>query len=254
MNLNELKSVVDKMLELFNVREQARVALKQGFFGDIETFEQFCSVKKKGHDEFSNSLERFSWGRCLEKMSGAMWANIFSYAPTNPTADDIVREIYRSIKDDKVESKIIDMILRYDEIFVDELIDRLKFVANIQFPTEQLEWVRYATMHHIPETIDYYTEILQEMKFLWAQVINFAIGDYNIMDQDRKWMSKDDLVQALTNRMEQKKSELEACCRRAEEYSSALAWVEEFEEQEKNPGITMDELERQCDRSVRPIF
>ena len=249
MNLTELRKVVNQMLELFSVREQARVALKQGFFGDIETFDSFCDAKKK-HSEFSNTLERFSWGHCLETMSGTMWAKVFAYAgPTNPTADDIIREIYQLIDDKDEEMKIIDMILHYDAIYVDDIIDRLKFIATISFPTEQMTWVRYAAMRRVPETIDYYSEILQELKFLWTQVINFAIKA-----PDRKWMTRDDLVTALTDRMEQTKSKLEACCRRAEEYSSALAWVEEFEEQEKNPGITMDELERRCDRTDRPIF
>lgn len=242
MNLTELRKAANKMIELYNEGERAKEALKAGFFGNSETFEQFCSVKKS-QSGFSDMLQRFSWERCLEGMSGKMWTNVFASAPSNPIADDIVIEIYRLIEYE--ECKIIDMILNYDEKLVDEIIDGLKFITEMKFPTEQLAWVRYAAMHRIPETIDYYTEILRELNFLWVQVIKFAIND-----NDSKWKTKDEISSALTDRLSNMKSKLAACCRRAEEYTSALAWVDEYKEwrdQNPIPKMSMDALERMCE-------
>ena len=223
MNLKELKMAVEKMTKLKMWQEKAKQSMINGFFHNSNLFAEFCGTGKEANKRFVDRLESIEWKHSLEKWGGRTWANIFACVSDNPTTDSVVGAIYQYLEESSSSrSEVVDMILKYEDAPIDQMIDRAKFICGFSWPTEHLTWVQYAANPVVPENIDHYGYIAQKLRYMWTNVIGFIT-----LETDAKFDSAT-IEKEITRGMTEMEDKIHSSCERAAEYLVALDWVSEY--------------------------
>lgn len=243
MNLEEIRTTIATMQRLQKMQREVRASLIKFLCGTEANYKKF---KDTIGDVFG--LDKLDWKHSLENLHGKEWANVFAFLSSEPTEDQILENLFTLTKrEPQIYGK---MLSEFNADKIEEKIEAAEYVAKYQFPIGHHGWVfhrintKNAAIVVDPQLFE---KVERTLRNIWSNVL-----DYAIMSPHRNWMSEYEFNQRFMDAYKVMMSEqIPPCMDLSEQYISALAWMDEYEEwKEQHPNketsMTMEELENLC--------